>query len=384
MDSNNKQKRRHISDEEGQRIIELLPSHTMSEIAEELGFTLSGISRFVKRNHLNYLIGSAAVPEGGENRTVRMNQRQGKMVFANRPEAQAALVECAKSMTTTELAKYFDCTTNSVVLWCKKLGIEPYQAPPPSFTERENDLIHQYAETKTTREIADLMAYPHQAIVKQCRKLGVKPVTPPPYRAVRNLMNDQERVNAIREMAKSKSICKIAHELHSSPQTIKIVCERLNIDLEKKAFRWNDELTQQLIEMAPTMTSADIAEALGCCSASVTQKARSLNISCKRAPLTGGQKGKPWTEAEKDVLREHFAEMGGFVSELLPGRTPASCFRAAHLLGLYTNPKGWTEEEVRILKENYPHMGKAVSSLLPGRTPGACQTAAHKCHIQHR
>ena len=95
MDSNNKQKRRHISDEEGQRIIELLPSHTMSEIAEELGFTLSGISRFVKRNHLNYLIGSAAVPEGGENRTVRMNQRQGKMVFANRPEAQAALVECA-------------------------------------------------------------------------------------------------------------------------------------------------------------------------------------------------------------------------------------------------------------------------------------------------
>ena len=381
MDSNNKQKRRHISDEDGQRIIELLSSHTMSEIAEELGFTLSGISRFVKRNHLNYLIGSAVVPEGSENRTARMMRM--KRTFANKPEAQAELVECAKSMTTTELAKYFDCSVNSVVRWCNRLSIEPYQAPPPSFTERENDLIRQYAATKTLWEIADLMSYPYHVIVNQCKKLGIEPVKDP-YRVIRKLMNDTERVNAIREMAKSKSIYQIADELHASPRTIHIVCEQLDIALEKKAFHWNDEMTQRLIEMAPAMTSTDIAEALGCCRASVTQKARSLNISCKRTPITTGPKGTPWTEAEKDVLREHFAEMGGFVSELLPGRTPASCFRAAHLLGLYTNPKGWTEEEVRILKENYPHMGKAVSSLLPGRTPGACQTAAHKCHIQHR
>ena len=386
MDSTNKQKRRYISDEEGQRIIELLPSHTMSEIAGELGFTLSGISRFVKRNHLNYLIGSAAVPEGGENRTVRMNQRQGKMVFANRPEAQAALVECAKSMTTTELAKYFGCAVSSVVHWCNKLGIEPYKSPSTSFTERENDLIRQYAVTKTTREIADLMLYPYQAIVKQCKKLGVEPVKPvkTPYLAALNMINDPERINTIREMAKCKSIYQIAHELHSSPQTIKIVCERLDINIEKKAFHWNDELTQQLIEMAPTMTSADIAESLGCCRSSIIQKARSLNISCKRAPITGGQEGTPWTEAEKDVLREHFSEMGGFVSELLPGRTPSSCLRVAHRLGLYTAPKGWTEEEIRNLRENYPHMGKAVSSLLPGRTPDACQTAAHKYHIHRR
>ena len=384
MDSNNKQKIRHISDEEGQRIIELLPSHTMAEIAEELGFSLSGISRFVKRNHLNYLVGSEdAAPEDGENRTTRMNPRRGMRVFANRPEAQAELAECAKTMKATELAKYFDCTVSSINRWCNKLGINPYQEPSTSFTERENDLIRQYAATKTLWEIADLMSYPYHVIVNQCKKLGIEPVKDH-YRATRKLMNDPERVNAIREMAKSKSIYQIADELHASPRTIRIVCERLDIALEKKAFHWNDEMTQRLIEMAPAMTSTDIAEALGCCRASVTQKARSLNISCKRAPLTGGQKGKPWTEAEKDVLREHFAEMGGFVSELLPGRTPASCFRAAHLLGLYTNPKGWTEEEVRILKENYPHMGKAVSSLLPGRTPGACQTAAHKCHIQHR
>ena len=197
-------------------------------------------------------------------------------------------------------------------------------------------------------------------------------------------MNDPERVNAIREMAKSKSIYQIADELHASPRTIRIVCERLDIALEKKAFHWNDEMTQRLIEMAPAMTSTDIAEALGCCRASVTQKARSLNISCKRTPITTGPKGTPWTEVEKDVLREHFAEMGSFVSELLPGRSPESCLRAAHRLGLYTNPKGWTEDEIRILRENYPHMGQAISSLLPGRTPDACQTVAHKYHIRRR
>ena len=386
MDSNNnKQKIRHISDEEGQRIIELLPSHTMSEIAEELGFSLSGISRFVKRKNLNYLVGSEedAAPEDGENRTSRMNPRRGKRAFANRPEAQAELAEYAKTMTTTELAKYFDCTVSSINRWCNKLGINPYQVPSTSFTERENDLIRQYAATKTLWEIADLMSYPYHVIVNQCKKLGIEPVKDP-YRVIRKLMNDTERVNAIREMAKSKSIYQIADELHASPRTIHIVCERLDIALEKKAFHWNDEMTQRLIEMAPTMTSTDIAEALGCCRASVTQKARSLNISCKRTPITTVPKGTPWTKAEKDVLREHFIEMGSFVSELLPGRSPASCLRVAHRMGLYINPKSWTEDEIRILRENYPHMGQAVSSLLPGRTPDACQTVAHKYHIRRR
>lgn len=386
MDSNhNKQKKRHISEEDGQRIIELLPSHTMSKIAEELGFSLSGISRFVKRNHLNYLVGSSEgiAPENQKNQNTRMNQKQGKRPFANNPEAQTKLAECAKIMKTTELAKYFDCTVTSINRWCNKLGIEPYHAPSTSFTERENDLIRQYAETKTTREIAELMLYPYHAIVKQCRELGVKPVKHSCW-AVSNLMNDPERINTIREMAQSKSIYQIANKLHTSPQTIQMVCKRLGIDLEKKAFHWTDELTQRLIEMAPTMTSTDIAEALGCCRASVTQKARSLNIACKRAPVTTVPKGTPWTEAEKDVLREHFAEMGSFVSELLPGRSPASCLRAAHSLGLYTNPKGWTDEEIRILRENYPHMGQAVASLLPGRSPLACQTVAHKYHIRRR
>lgn len=110
-----------------------------------------------------------------------------------------------------------------------------------------------------------------------------------------------------------------------------------------------------------------IAEYLGRSPISVRAAARSLGRSRKNS--------SPWTEAEKDIVRAHYAKGVRYVSALLPGRSSAMIGWIAQTLGVGSG-RGWSREEEHILATFYPEQGAAVARQLPGRTPDAVKLKA--------
>lgn len=85
-----------------------------------------------------------------------------------------------------------------------------------------------------------------------------------------------------------------------------------------------------------------------------------------------------WSDTELEILKSHYPDMGKDVTQLLPGRTTATCQRKASELGLSIRGHYWSEEEDAILKEYYPREGKRVSQRLPNRGEASCDHRARK------
>ena len=85
-----------------------------------------------------------------------------------------------------------------------------------------------------------------------------------------------------------------------------------------------------------------------------------------------------WSDAEIEILKEHYPDMGKDITRLLPGRTAATCRRKAYDLGLSIHGHYWSEEEDAIIREYYPREGKEVSQRLPDRSETSCVQRARK------
>jgi hypothetical protein len=90
-------------------------------------------------------------------------------------------------------------------------------------------------------------------------------------------------------------------------------------------------------------------------------------------------KGRIWTEADLDVVREHYPVGGSHaVIRLLKDTTVRSIQNQAHLLGLKAPPPKpfWTEEEDTTLRTYYAAKGSTVVGKMIGRTAGAVRRRA--------
>lgn len=88
-------------------------------------------------------------------------------------------------------------------------------------------------------------------------------------------------------------------------------------------------------------------------------------------------KHKKWTEAEDNILRDNYPDLGfAGVAKLLPDRTEEACRVRARKLHIAQKTK-WSPEEIEILKRDYPTLGaKGVSMILGKRTAKACRVRA--------
>ncbi|WP_185922732.1 hypothetical protein [Hafnia paralvei] len=109
-----------------------------------------------------------------------------------------------------------------------------------------------------------------------------------------------------------------------------------------------------------SMSVAEIADRLGRTPGAVGLMAD--NLGCRK------MKSAPWSEAEMDIIREHYARgtEAKALTQLLPGRSINAIFSMAETLGVQSG-RFWREEELCILKADYPRMGISVTERLPGR-----------------
>ncbi len=123
------------------------------------------------------------------------------------------------------------------------------------------------------------------------------------------------------------------------------------------------------------METSEIAEHLGRTPASVMSTACNLRVQVK--------KNEPWTEAEKEIVRDYYAKGSDHVMARLPGRTRKTINWMAKKLGIVSG-RSWTRKEVSLLKKYYPVRGTAVADLLPGRTQEAVKIKACEMGILFR
>ena len=107
---------------------------------------------------------------------------------------------------------------------------------------------------------------------------------------------------------------------------------------------------------------------------------------------------REWTEAERDIVRRHYADASAKdLLAMLPGRTAGAITTRAAKLGVRKSwdakarirreAEGcgelWTEEELRILRERYADTGsRELMAMLPGRTYGAISEMARKMGLR--
>ena len=108
------------------------------------------------------------------------------------------------------------------------------------------------------------------------------------------------------------------------------------------------------------------------------------SLACSKMAIQLGLTAKrskeqiKWSDAEIEILKSHYPDMGKDVTRLLPGRTAATCCRIASELGLSIRGHYWSEEEDAILREYYPREGKKVSQRLPNRGETSCDSRARR------
>ncbi|RQM36359.1 hypothetical protein EB241_20860 [Erwinia psidii] len=108
------------------------------------------------------------------------------------------------------------------------------------------------------------------------------------------------------------------------------------------------------------MLVAEIADRLGRTPGAVGLMADKLG--CRK------KKSAPWSEAEMDIIRDHYARgaEARSLSQQLPGRSINALFSMAETMGVRSG-RFWREEELGILKADYPRVGTAVTEHLPRR-----------------
>lgn len=125
---------------------------------------------------------------------------------------------------------------------------------------------------------------------------------------------------------------------------------------------------------------------------------RKLGLPRFRPAAAPSADWREWTEAERDIVRRHYADASAKdLLAMLPGRTAGAIGAMAARLGV---PKAreamarirhetegcgelWTEEELRLLRECYADTGsRELMAMLPGRTYGAISEMARKMGIR--
>lgn len=95
------------------------------------------------------------------------------------------------------------------------------------------------------------------------------------------------------------------------------------------------------------------------------------------------KKNAPWSDAEMNIIREHYAQgaEARSLTQLLPGRSSCAIFSMAETLGVQSG-RFWREEELSILKSDYPRRGTAVTDRLPGRNAVAVRIMAKRLGLK--
>lgn len=124
-----------------------------------------------------------------------------------------------------------------------------------------------------------------------------------------------------------------------------------------------------------SMPLAEIADRLGRTPGAVGLMAD--NLGCRK------MKSAPWSEAEMDIIREHYARgtEAKALTQLLPGRSINAIFSMAETLGAQSG-RFWREEELDILKADYPRVGTAITERLPGRNAVSVRIMAQRLGLK--
>jgi hypothetical protein len=95
------------------------------------------------------------------------------------------------------------------------------------------------------------------------------------------------------------------------------------------------------------------------------------------------KKSAPWSEAEMDIIRDHYARgtEARSLAPLLPGRSISAIFSMAETLGVQSG-RFWREAELDILKAEYPRVGTAVTERLPGRNAMSVKIMARRLGLK--
>lgn len=95
------------------------------------------------------------------------------------------------------------------------------------------------------------------------------------------------------------------------------------------------------------------------------------------------KKSAPWSEAEKDIIRDHYTRGmdARSLKQLLPGRSISAIFSMAETLGVQSG-RFWREVELDILKADYPRMGMSVTARLPGRNAMSVKIMARRLGLK--
>ncbi|EQA1622865.1 hypothetical protein V5K00_RS12075 [Enterobacter asburiae] len=124
-----------------------------------------------------------------------------------------------------------------------------------------------------------------------------------------------------------------------------------------------------------SMSVADIADRLGRTLGAVGLMADKLG--CRR------KKNVPWSEAEMDIIRDHYARgtEARSLIRLLPGRSVNAIFSMAETLRVQSG-RFWGDAELEILKADYPRVGTAVTERLPGRNTVSVRIMARRLGLK--
>lgn len=124
-----------------------------------------------------------------------------------------------------------------------------------------------------------------------------------------------------------------------------------------------------------SMSVAEIADRLGRTPGAVGLMAD--NLGCRK------MKSAPWSEAEMDIIREHYARgtEAKALTQLLPGRSINAIFSMAETLGVQSG-RFWREAELEILTADYPRVGTAVTARLPGRNTVSVRIMAKRLGLK--
>lgn len=146
-------------------------------------------------------------------------------------------------------------------------------------------------------------------------------------------------------------------------------------DPRNNRTRWTLSDLRYLEQHYCTRPLAELADHLGRSPGAVALMADRLN--CRR------QKSLPWTDAEMDIIRQHYGSGVGaeFLQALLPGRSVPAIFSMAEKMGVLSG-RFWLEEELDILCAYYPDEGTAITARLPGRTVNAVRVMAKRLGLR--
>ena len=183
-----------------------------------------------------------------------------------------------------------------------------------------------------------------------------------------------------------------AEALNRSRETCDSKAKKMGIAPRLRSYKgpWTDEEDQYLRKHYAADGAKGCADALGRTWKACGERSYSLGIAKKRE-----NSRIPWTEEDKEFLRENYETLGPVACARTLKRSAESCKFMGSKMGLrYVRrpaavkkenrpstrhtPKPWTENEDMFLRENYKNMSLSECASILGRSPVACKGHAQR------